>query len=169
VKFKSLASIRTTWYSVRMLICQASSSVRTTRTLCSDSNLCLEALNCFKLHSFECFSNMLGRPIVFDKYKDFFPKHRYGKTVANCPDVRSTPFGCYPWWGKSCRRHSTIRTSVYTVWTLRPYYGNCVEQKYDRSDDRATPSRPGLIQERIISEFEKSVAQLSVRTPSATV
>jgi hypothetical protein len=44
------------------------SSVRTTRTFCSDLALCQEALNCSS---------------VFDQLQDFFPKHRYGKIAAN--------------------------------------------------------------------------------------
>jgi len=62
VKFKSFASVRTTWYSVRTLICQAS-SVRTTRPFRPDSNLCPEALNCSKLHLSERFSNTSGRQV----------------------------------------------------------------------------------------------------------
>jgi hypothetical protein len=50
VNFKSLASIRTTWYSVRTLICQAS-SVRMMRTFCPDSLLCPKASNCSRLHT----------------------------------------------------------------------------------------------------------------------
>jgi len=50
------------------------SSVRTTRTFRPDLPLCREASN--------CSSNTAGRHSVFDKSKDFFPKNRYGKTVA---------------------------------------------------------------------------------------
>jgi hypothetical protein len=51
----------------------------------------------------------------------------------------------------------------------QPYYVNFVEQKCNRPDARATPSGRGPIQERIISELGKPVAELSVRIPSATV
>jgi len=63
VKFKSLASVRTTWYSVRMLICQAA-SVRTTSTFWPDSHLCPEASNCSRLHPFRRLSNTSGRLLV---------------------------------------------------------------------------------------------------------
>jgi hypothetical protein len=84
--FSSLASVWTMWYSVRTLICQAS-SVRTTRTFRPDVPLCPEALNYSRLHPSRRFSNMSGRLPMFDKLKDFFPKHRYGKTAAT---VRTT-------------------------------------------------------------------------------
>jgi len=69
------------------------SSVRTTRTFSPDIPLCPEALNCSRLHPSEHLSNMSGRLSVFDKLKDFFPKHRYWKTVATsqkmCVPVRA--------------------------------------------------------------------------------
>jgi hypothetical protein len=64
MNFKSLSFVRTMWYSVWTLICQAS-SVRTTRIFRPDSNLCSEASSYSKLHSSECFSNTFGRPSVF--------------------------------------------------------------------------------------------------------
>jgi hypothetical protein len=71
VLFKSLASVRTMWYFVR-----------STRTFRLDSNLCPEASNCSWLHPSGRLSNTSGRPSMFDKQNDFFPKHRYGKTAA---------------------------------------------------------------------------------------
>lgn len=81
VKFKSLAFVRTTWYSVRTLISQAT-SIRMMRTFRPDSHLYLEALNCSRLHLFRQLSNTSGCLSVFDKQKDFLSKHRYGKTAA---------------------------------------------------------------------------------------
>jgi hypothetical protein len=71
------------------------SSVRTTRTFRPDLPLCQEAFNCSKLHISESLSNMSERRSVFDQLWDFFPKHRYGKTVA------------------------TVRTSFFIVQTLK--------------------------------------------------
>jgi hypothetical protein len=44
-------------------------------------------------------------------------------------------------------------------------YENYVQLKCDLSNDRATPSGRGSIQERIYVKFGKPIAQLSVRTP----
>jgi hypothetical protein len=74
LQFSSLASIRT-------LICQVS-SVWTTRTFRPDVLLCPEASNYSRLHPSGSLSNTSGRLSVFDKSKDFFPKHRYRKTAA---------------------------------------------------------------------------------------
>jgi hypothetical protein len=38
---------------------------------------------------------------------------------------------------------------------LSPYYGNCVQQKCNRLDARATPSGHGSIQERISANLER--------------
>jgi hypothetical protein len=38
----------------------------------------------------------------------------------------------------------------------KPQYRNCVQLKYDRSDDRATPSRHGSNQEIILAKFWKA-------------
>jgi hypothetical protein len=62
-------------------------SVRTTRSFRSDVPLCPEVSNCSRLHLSRRFSNLFGRLSVFDKSKDFFPKHKYGKIVAT---VRTT-------------------------------------------------------------------------------
>jgi hypothetical protein len=81
-----------------------------------------------------------------------------------------------PWFGHAslnmeivCRRSPTVWTSVSMVQTLKPQYENCVQLKCKRPDARATPSKHGSIQERISREFEKPIAQLSVRTASTTV
>jgi len=51
---------------------------------------------------------------------------------------------------KSCNR----LMSVYTGRTLSPYYGNCMQQKCNSTDARATPSGQGFIQERISGNLE---------------
>jgi hypothetical protein len=43
---------------------------------------CREASNCSWLYPSGCLSNTAGRLSVFNKEKDFVPKHRYGKTTA---------------------------------------------------------------------------------------
>jgi len=110
------------------------SSIRTTRTFLLDVPLCPKALNCSRLHPFERFSNTSGRLSVFDKLKDFFLKHRYGKIVATVrmtwlfrPDTildkasraeEVQPSGSQtPWSGRSglnmeivCSRSATVQT-----------------------------------------------------------
>jgi hypothetical protein len=63
------------------------SFVRTTRSFHSNVPLCLKALNCSQLHPSGRLSNTSERLSVFDKLKDFFPKHRYWKTSAT---IRTT-------------------------------------------------------------------------------
>jgi hypothetical protein len=46
----------------------------------------------------------------------------------------------------------------------KPYYGNFVQPKCNRSDARATPSRRGLVMEAFSTILEKRL-QLTVRTP----
>jgi hypothetical protein len=58
------------------------SFVRTTRTFCPDLPLCREPSNFSWLHPSRRLSNTVGRLSVFDKEKDFVPKHRYGKTAT---------------------------------------------------------------------------------------
>jgi len=58
------------------------SSVRMMRTFRLDLPLCQEPSNCSSLHPSGLLSNTSGCLSVFDKLKDFFPKHRYGKTAA---------------------------------------------------------------------------------------
>jgi hypothetical protein len=140
------------------------------RNFCPDLPLCQEASNCSSLHPSERFSSMYGRHSVFDQLWDFFPKHRYGKIAAT---VRTTwiPVRTY----SSIRRvaHSKfrrsddslmVRTHKLLIWKLRasdqpsgqpfqwsrrakPWYGNCVQLKCDRPDDRATPSERSSNQE----------------------
>jgi hypothetical protein len=57
------------------------SSIQTTRTFRPDIPLCPEASNYSYLHPFGHLSNTSGRLSMFDRLKDFFPKHRYGKTA----------------------------------------------------------------------------------------
>jgi hypothetical protein len=64
------------------------------------------------------------------------------------------PSGHYPWLGKKCRRVAIVRPSVYTVPTSSPYYGNCMLQKCNHLDARATSSGRGSIQERISANLE---------------
>jgi hypothetical protein len=82
---QSLASVRTTWYFARTLICLAS-TVWMTRTFRPDSNLCLEALNCSRLHPFGCLSNTSGCLSLFDKENDFLSKTHIWEDSCNCPD-----------------------------------------------------------------------------------
>jgi hypothetical protein len=72
------------------------SSVLTTRTFHLDLPLYRETSNCSSLHP-------SGRRPVFDQLWDFFPKHRYGKTVVT---VRTK---CIP-----VRMHSFIRQVMYS-------------------------------------------------------
>lgn len=90
------------------------SSVRTMRSFRSNVPLCLEASNCSQLHPSGRLSNTSERLSVFDKLKDFFPKHRYRKTsttvrttwlfrpdailenASRAEDVQ--PFGCQTSW-----------------------------------------------------------------------
>jgi hypothetical protein len=52
------------------------------------------------------------------------------------------------------KRVATIWSSVYTVRTLSPYYENCVQQKCNRLDAKATLFGRGSIQERISANLE---------------
>jgi hypothetical protein len=93
-----------------------------------------EALNCSRLHPSGRLSNMSGHLSVFDKLRDFFPKHRYGKIaetvrmmwcsrsdaildmVSHVEEVQ--PSGCQTPWSRcsslnmeiACSRSATIRT-----------------------------------------------------------
>jgi hypothetical protein len=72
------------------------SSVQMTRTFHPDLPLCREPSNCSSLHLSGRLSNTAGYLLVFDRLKDFFPKHRYGKTAATvrtmCVPVRTLSF-----------------------------------------------------------------------------
>jgi hypothetical protein len=105
-----------------------------TRTFRPDIPLCPEASNYSRLHSSGRFSNTSGHLSVFNKLRDFFPKHRYGTTAATlrttwlfCPDIildkasRAEEVqpseGQTPWSGRSglnmeivCSRSATVRT-----------------------------------------------------------
>jgi hypothetical protein len=83
------------------------------------------------------------------------------------------------------RQLHTSGRQVYTVWTpslirqdvekncnrpdASPYYGNCMQQRCNRSNARATLSGNGLIQERFLALYGKPVAQFTIRTASACV
>jgi len=58
------------------------SSVQMTRTFHLDLPQCQEASNYTKLNLSERLSNTSGCRSVFDQLRDFFPKHKYGKTTA---------------------------------------------------------------------------------------
>jgi len=160
----------------------------TTRTFHPDLPLCQEPSNCSWLHPSERLNNTARRLSVFVKSKDFFPKHRYGKTAATgwtmCVPVRTLSFI-----RQSCIQCSTVRMLDFMVrplnpniWKLRAsvqpsgchtsssrcsktWYGNWVQLKCNRLDATATPSWRILIQERILCEFEKQVAQFFIRIP----
>jgi hypothetical protein len=85
------------------------SSVWTTRNFHPNLPLCPEASNCTRLHPSRHLNNTSGRLLVFDKSKDFFPKHRYGKTDA------------------------TVRTMCVPVWTLS-LIRQVVHTKFNRLD-----------------------------------
>jgi hypothetical protein len=133
------------------------SFVRTTRTFRPDLPLCQEASNYSNLHPSGRFRSTSGRHSVFDQLWDFFPKHRYGKIATT---VRTM---CIPVWKCSFIRqvmHSKfnrpnevfmVQTLKLHIWKLRvsnqpferhllwsrcakPWYGNCVQIKCDRSD-----------------------------------
>jgi len=64
---------------------------------------------------------------------------------------------------------STVGRHTSRSGRSKPWYGNCVQLKCNRPDARATPSGHSSIQEIISSKFGKPIAQLCVRTPSATI
>jgi hypothetical protein len=118
------------------------SSVRTTRTFRPDLPLCREPSNCSSLHQSGLLSNMSKRFPVFDRLKDFFPKHRYVKTAATvrtmCVLVRTLSLirqvvhiefnrPDNSLYGTDdlnmeivCRRSPTVRTSISMVRRLKP-------------------------------------------------
>jgi hypothetical protein len=67
------------------------------------------------------------------------------------------------------RRGHFVQMTDSLVQTLKPLYENCMQLNCNHLDARATPSERCSIQERISIEFGKSIAQLSVRTPSTIV
>jgi len=62
-----------TWYTVRTINCPS--------IILPDIPLCRES-KCSNLYLSRRFSSMFVRHSVFDQLWDFFPKNRYGKTVA---------------------------------------------------------------------------------------
>jgi hypothetical protein len=58
------------------------SLVRTTRNFRPDLPLIQEASNYSTLHPSGRFSSTSGWPSVLDKFRDFFPRHSYGKIAA---------------------------------------------------------------------------------------
>jgi len=86
------------------------SSVRTMRTFHPDLPLCREPSNCSWLHLSGRLSNTVERLSVFDREKDFVPKHRYRKTTATvltmCVPVQTM---CVP-----ARTLSLIRQVMHT-------------------------------------------------------
>jgi hypothetical protein len=73
-------------------------SVRTTRTLRPDLPLCQEPSNYSSLHLSKLLNNTSGCLSVFGRLKDFFPKHKYGKTAATVRKI------CVPVWTLSLIR-----------------------------------------------------------------
>jgi len=72
---------------------------------------------CSRLHLSERLSNKSGRLFVFDKLKDFFPKHRYGKTTAI---VRTTwLFSPDAIFDKASRVEDVQRSGRQTPWSRR--------------------------------------------------
>lgn len=115
------------------------SSVWTTRSFRPDVHLCPEASNCSRLHSSGRLSHMSRHLSVFDKLTDFFPKHRYGKTVATvrtmwllCPDAilykaSRAEDGQLSEHQTPCSEHSSLNMEIAcswsaTAWTLRQYH-----------------------------------------------
>jgi hypothetical protein len=154
--------------------------------------VCVEPSNCSNLHLSRLLSNTSGRFSVFDKLKDFLPKHKYGKTIATfltmCVPVRTLSFIRLDVHTKfnrpNVRLHgldaqvlymeivcisSIVLTSYFMVQTLKALIWELRLAKVRLPDARATPFGHGSIQERISSKFGKLIAQLSVRTPSATI
>jgi hypothetical protein len=84
---------------------------------------------------------------VFDKEKDFLQRHRYGKTATS---VRTLGIHSPDPVPDKARRG----VEVQTFGRPSPYYGNNVQQKCNRLDARATPSRRFPIQERILANLE---------------
>jgi hypothetical protein len=86
-----------------------------------------------------------GGSSVFDKKLDFLLRHRYGKTAA------------------------TVQNSGQHRSDANPHFVIYVQQKCNRSNARATPF--GHNPDMVLCEarYGKPVAQLSVRTLSATV
>jgi hypothetical protein len=164
------------------------SSIRTTRTFRPDLPLCREVSNCSSLHSSRRFTDMSERHWVFDKLRDFFPKHRYRKIAATVQTM------WIPVWTLSSIRQvsqfkprcpydgphgpnaralemkitcikSTVRTTILRVQTREALYGNSLQRKCNCPDDRAPPSRRGSKIGKNFNEIlKKSIAQLFVWT-----
>jgi hypothetical protein len=134
-----------------MLICQAS-SVRTTRT----SRLDLPSVS----RSFELFSVASVR-MSQQHVRTPFSARQVNKILSKTQiwEDSCKPSGCQVY---TVRTLSLIRQVVQKMF-------NHLDVSLHSPDARATPSERSPIQERIISKFGKSVAQLSVRKPSATV
>jgi hypothetical protein len=156
------------------------SSVWTTRTFSPNLPLCLEVLNCSSLHPSGRFSNTFGRLSVFDQLQDFFPKHRYGKIAATVwktwtsvrtrssirqvsqfksrrpdssqhgPDARALDMKI------ACIKSTVGRPFPWSGHT-KPLYGNYLQRKCDRLDNRASPSRRGSETRK---NFSKILGQL---------
>jgi hypothetical protein len=136
------------------------SSVLTTRTFRPDVPLCPKASNCSRLHPSRRLSNTFGCLSMFDKSKDFFPKHKYGKIAA----------------------------IVRTMWLfhLDTILDNFMQKMFNRPNVKlhgpdaqdliwklrvveVQPSGSNPIQERISRKFGKPVEQLSIQTLSTTI
>jgi len=94
VKFQSLASIRTTWYSVWMLICQAS-SVRSIITSRLDLSFVSRSFELFQFASVRTFQQHVRTPFSVRQVKWFISKTQI--------------------WEDSCK---PFECQVYTVRTL---------------------------------------------------
>jgi hypothetical protein len=112
------------------------SSVWTTRTFHLNLPLCRELSNCSILYPSGRLSNMAGCLSMFDRLKDFFPKHKYGKTATtvqtmsvlvwmlsfirqvmhtkfNCPDVSLHGSDAQALYMEIACISSTVRTSAF--------------------------------------------------------
>jgi hypothetical protein len=159
------------------------SSVQTTRTFRPDLSLCQEVSNCSSLHLSGRFSSTSGQLSVYNKLQDFFPKHSYGKIAAT---VRTTWIPIQTRLSIRQVPHSQpvsmVQTRVHQIWKVRasnqpsgrssrlsgrvkPLFGNYLQQKCDRPDNRAALSEHGSKAGKNFSEILRQlISQLSVRT-----
>jgi len=157
------------------------SSIRTTRTFRQDLPLCREPSNCSSLHPFGLFSNTSECLLAFDRLKDFFPKHRYGKTTAtvrtmcvliwtlslirqvlhsmfNHSDVSLQGPDAQASYMEIACNNSTVRMRKALIWKMRV-------GKVQPSERYGNTVRMRLNSENNFSKFEKPIARLFVLRP----
>jgi hypothetical protein len=121
------------------------SSVRTTRTFHPDLPLCQEPSNCSSLHPSGLLSNMSRRLLVFNKLKDFFAKHKYGKKAT------------------------IVRTMCVSIWTLS-LIRQVVDTKFNHPDVRLHgPDAQALCIEIECISLTVRTSYLMVRTLKALI